>query len=308
MSPKAKSAITIGNFDGVHRGHRALVEAISNWKRSQGPNDETKTIVMTFDPHPIEVLRPGVTVPRLTTTAEKIRLLQNLGVDEVKVIPFTPDFSRTPAREFFESVLLKDLHVGFLAVGHNFYFGHNREGTPGKVVDWSEELGITAELVNPIESDGGPISSSRIRQLIEGGQMVPVSRLLGRDYSVTGEVAHGDKRGRQLGFPTANIYPQVTGSGRPCLPAKGVYLSSATVEGKTFASITNVGVKPTVANNSGLVIETHLLDYNGDLYGKLMTVEFRDRLRDEKKFNSLDELRLQIQSDTTLAKTRLSLK
>jgi riboflavin kinase/FMN adenylyltransferase len=196
--------------------------------------------------------------------------------------------------------------MSYLAIGHNFYFGHNREGTPGRIIDWCKEAHIPAHLVDAVEADGAPVSSTRIRKLIQDGQMIAASRLLGRDYSLTGEVQHGDKRGRQLGFPTANLLPQVQGPGARCIPARGVYLSASTVGGKTFPSITNVGVKPTVQSTGPLVVETHLLDFSGDLYGKQLTVEFRDRLRDEKKFQSLAALTEQIQKDVQTARARLT--
>ena len=253
------------------------------------------------------MIRPGTVIPRLTSTSEKVRRLQQLGIDEVRVIPFNYEFSQMAARAFFDTILMKDLQLGFLAVGRDFYFGHNREGTPGRAMDWCTESGIPSKLVDAVEADGTPISSSRIRKLIhEDGQMIAAARLLGRDYAITGEVVHGDKRGRQLGFPTANMLPVVSGPGMICAPAKGVYLSASTIEGRTFASITNVGIKPTVHKEGPFGIETHLLDFTGDLYGKQLTVEFRDRLRPEMRFGSLDELKRQIQIDASLARARLS--
>ena len=300
-----KSVLTIGNFDGVHRGHRALLKTICDWKRAQSDSDNFKTVVITFDPHPIEVLHPERFVHRLCTLEERISLLQNAGADDVRVLHFTKEFAAMSARDFFDKVLLKDLNAAFVAVGHDFTFGRGREGTPGKIIDWCAEKGIPAHLVDAIESDGEIISSSRIRKLVGEGQMIHASRLLGRDYSFTGPVLHGDKRGRLLGFPTANLIPQTEGIGARCLPAKGVYLSTSTFEGKTYSSVTNVGVKPTVSASGQLVVETHLLDFTGDLYGKQLTVEFKDRLRDEKRFAGLDELKQQIQEDTLLARARL---
>jgi riboflavin kinase / FMN adenylyltransferase len=301
-----KTAITIGNFDGVHRGHRALVERINLAKRiAASKGDSLKTVVLTFEPHPIEILKPGTFVKRLSPAPVKIKLLESLGVDEVRVIPFTPALAQMTARDFFEKFLIAQLNPAFIAIGPNFYFGHGREGTPQLLKEWAQAAGIHIDIVERIEADGAPISSSRIRKLIEEGHMVGAGRLLGRDYAISGEVAHGAARGRGIGFPTANIVPQIDGSGAPCLPAKGVYLTFSTLGAKTFASVTNVGVKPTVQNTGPLVIETHILDQSLDLYGKTLTVEFRDRLRDEKKFNNLEELKAQILKDTELARTRL---
>lgn len=300
-----KTAVTIGNFDGVHRGHRALVAAVADWKRAHGGGQRAQAAVVTFEPHPIEIIRPGTIVPRLSSPVEKVQLLQGLGVDEVHILSFTPDFAKKGAREFFDEVILGELKADFVAIGHDFNFGRGREGTPARVLEWCEEEGIEAKLVDPVECDGGVVSSSRIRKLIQEGQLVPAARLLGRDYSITDEVVHGDKRGRLLGFPTANIRPPMDVSGAPCLPGRGVYLSSATVEGRTFPSITNVGVKPTVSSAGETVIETHLLDFQGDLYGKQLTVEFRDRLRGEKRFSGIEELTQQIQLDILIARGRI---
>ena len=297
-----KTAVTIGNFDGVHRGHRTLIENLMDWKRQH--HEPVRTAVVTFEPHPAEVLK-GIIIPRLTSPNERIHLIQQLGIDEVRVLPFSKEFSLTPARTFFEKLLVRDLEAAYVVIGHDFFFGHNREGTPGQMLDWCKALGIPSKLIEPIEADGAVVSSSRIRQLISEGHMIAASRLLGRDYSITSEVIHGDKRGRLLGFPTANIIPITDGIGSRCIPAYGVYLSSSTVEGKTFPSITNVGVKPTVSHSGHLVIETHLLDFDGDLYGKQLTVEFRDRLRGEKKFPNLEALTQQIQADINTARSRL---
>lgn len=302
------TALTIGNFDGVHRGHRALVEKLVAWKHRQPDPFKVKICALTFDPHPSEVLRPGTKVPRLSSLNERIHLLKNIGVDEVQVLPFNLSFSQKTAEDFFREIILEAHHPAYIVVGHNFYFGHARGGSPGKLLDWCQQNSIEAEILNPIEADGELVSSSRIRKLIQEGQMIPAARLLGRDYTLSGEVVYGDQRGRQLGFPTANIQPVFQQIGAPCLPLNGVYLSSCTVEAKTFPSITNVGVKPTIEGQRPINIETHLLNFEGDLYGKLLSVEFRDRLRSEQKFNSLEELRLQIQQDITLARERISLK
>jgi riboflavin kinase/FMN adenylyltransferase len=297
-----KSALTIGNFDGVHRGHKALVESLLDFKRRS--NDATvRTVVLTFDPHPVEVLRPGTQVLKLTPLPEKIRLLSELGVDEVRVVPFTETFARTSARAFFDKVILDAFEPAHLSIGSNFFFGHAREGTPELMADWCRAAGIPAHVQAPIESDGELVSSSRIRQHIKDGAVTAASRLLGRNFTVGGEVLHGDKRGRQLGFPTANLVP----ASDLCLPKNGVYLSSATVEGRTFASITNVGTRPTFRGSGHLSVETHLLNFDGDLYGKQLTVEFRDRIRDEKRFEGVEHLIKQIQADIEVAKARLDI-
>lgn len=304
MLSRPRTAITIGNFDGVHRGHRTLIERIQSFKQRH-PEQNIRSVVVTFDPHPVEILRPQTPLKKICSTNERIQLLRSLGVDDVRIIAFTEDFSRTPARKFFEDILIRDLNPALIVVGHNFFFGHNREGSPGKIMDWCLEKGIETDIVGPIESDGEEISSSRIRRLIEEGAMIKASRLLGRDFSITGEIIHGDKRGRTIGVPTANM---LAPKGR-CIPKNGVYITTCTIsgEGSTFPSITNVGIKPTFdAKNSLVSIETHIFEFNGDLYGKHLSVEFRDRLRDEMRFGSLEQLVEQIQKDILVARQRLN--
>lgn len=305
MTKQARVALTIGNFDGVHRGHKAMLDDISKYKREH--DDVEKTVVVTFEPHPSEILGQKK-VCRLTSSAQKIDYLQHNGIDQIIVMPFNEEFSKISADEFLDQVLLENLNIAYIAIGHNFYYGHNREGTPGKLLDWAQKNKFKASIVNGVESDGGTISSTRIRELIQNGQMVMAGRLLGRDYALEGEVIHGDKRGKQLGYPTANVIPQNIGQSPPCLPPNGVYVTSTTVEDRTFPSITNVGVKPTVSQKGQLVVESHLFNFDEDLYGKWLTVEFRDRIREEKKFASVDELVKQIQQDTAIAKAKLELK
>lgn len=301
-----KSSLTIGNFDGVHRGHRKLIEAVTHFKRLAATSGETlESVVLTFEPHPIEVLRAPQTVKRLSTLEAKIELIEQMGIDKVDVIDFTLELAKTEALDFFNTFIVKAHDPKFIAVGPNFYFGHSKSGTPALLQQWSLERGIQCEIISGVEADGDLISSTRIRRLIEEGQLIQASRLLGRDYSISGEVVHGAKKGRLLGFPTANILPKTDGIGALALPANGVYLTTATVDGRTFASITNIGVKPTVQKSGPVIIETHLLDFDGDLYGKSLTVEFRDRLRGELKFSNLEELSAQIRKDTDLARLRL---
>ncbi|NCN27856.1 bifunctional riboflavin kinase/FAD synthetase [bacterium] len=301
-----KTALTIGNFDGVHKGHRALVDVLRDWRSNQVEPDSIKTMAMTFEPHPREVLS-GKPVERLCTSHERSQRLQRAGIDEVRLIAFSKEYATIPAIEFFEKHVVGSHNVAFIAVGYNFYFGHNREGTPEKILEWSKEKGIQAKLVKGIEADGETISSTRIRKLIASGHLPAASRLLGRDYSISGEVEQGDQRGRLLGFPTANLYPSSGKIGDLCMPATGVYLTTCTIveEGRSFPSVTNVGFKPTIGENKPFCIESHVLGFQGNLYGKLITVEFKDRIRSEKKFDSLDALKLQIQEDIEIAKGRI---
>ena len=187
--------LTIGNFDGVHRGHRALVEGLLEWRRQQPAPTQLKSIVVTFEPHPIEVLRPGTLVPRLSTPKEKMHLLQNLGIDEVVVIPFNLDLSKMSARDFFTNVIVKRFDPAYIAIGHNFYFGHKKEGTPEQLVGWAAQIGNRrASCRSGAGRWGNDFQVPRIRQLIQDGQMNAASRLLGRNYAIEGEVVHGNKK------------------------------------------------------------------------------------------------------------------
>lgn len=300
-----KVAVTIGNFDGVHRGHKALIQNILEFKEKHSSTG-IEAWVVTFDPHPNLVLRPDAPFKQLASIDERVRRLKELGVDGVKIIPFTKDFATTPAKTFFRDVLIQDMDPAFIAVGHNFFFGHNREGTPGKLLDWSQEIGVEARVISPIQADSAEVSSSRIRSLLASGKVQAAARLLGRDFSLSSQVILGDQRGQSIGVPTANMsFPKIQ-----CLPQNGVYATvSTTAEGETFTSVTNVGLKPTFKDSSAEAnipnVETHLFNFEGNLYGKLLTVEFRDRLRDEIRFESKEALVQQIQEDIRRAKEKL---
>ncbi len=304
----SQSAITLGIFDGVHRGHQKLIQSICEWKRAHvATHQSLQSKVISFDPHPVEVLKTGTIIKRLCSLEERRKLIENFGIDHIVVIPFTPQFAKTTARDFFEKTLVSEHHAAFIAIGENFYFGANKEGTPALLKKWCQEKGIECAIIPSIEADGSGISSTRIRHLLEEGNVTAAARLLGRNYALSSEVIHGEKRGRQLGFPTANLKLPTTGIGARCLPANGVYVSTATVEGRSFPAVTNVGTKPTIDEQNRLIlIETHLLNFDEDLYGKQLTVEFCDRLRDEMKFPSIEALKEQIQKDTAFVISKLS--
>jgi riboflavin kinase/FMN adenylyltransferase len=311
--PTHPQVVIVGNFDGVHRGHQALVAQAHLRRRELGSSNQSVGLsVVSFEPHPVEFLKPDVTVARLDSPESKVKRLRNLGVDKVVVLAFNEALSKLSARDFFEQVLVAGMRAKALVVGSNFYFGQGREGTPERLKSWCQDQNIVCDVVAGLESDGEMISSSRIRKLLLQGQVSTAARLLGRDYELSGPVEHGDKRGRTLGFPTANLVFQTSGHGARCLPQNGVYATVASVEGKTFPAVTNVGVRPTFKSGDLRLVETHLLlnptqTVGADeLYGKFMSVEFRDRLREERKFSSMDELREQIQRDATRARAALS--
>lgn len=300
--PVQKSAITIGNFDGVHKGHAALISEINNYRDSQ-PMGSCKSIVVTFSPHPIEVLKPEITVEKICSLEERISLIKELGVDEVKVIPFSKDFALKSAKSFFEDILIKGLNPAFICVGHNFYFGHNREGTPKNLLAWAKQRGIDARSITPVKTSETNVSSSLIRAALKKGDIKNANLMLGKAFKLSGTVIKGKQKGRTINVPTANISFQKD----RCIPAEGVYATLATTDdGKTFQAVSNIGVRPTVGDNLPKSIETHLLDFDEELYGKIITVQFIDRLRGEKRFESLDKLRKQIQIDISDSRTILS--
>jgi riboflavin kinase/FMN adenylyltransferase len=274
--------VAVGTFDGVHLGHREVIRG--------------EDTVLTFDPHPLSVIAPAH-APRLLTTLErKAELVAGLGVEELVVVPFDAEFAERSAQRFRDEVLAGALCATHVSVGENFRFGHGAKGDP----DLLRADGRFETRVSPLlEVDGEVVSSSHIRGLVLGGAVEYADRLLGAPFTITGEVVHGDKRGRELGFPTANLIPRegyVT-------PGHGVYACRATTaDGRTYAAATNVGVRPMFVTGRGELIEAYLLDYDGDLYGTDLRLEFLKRLRGEKRFESVEALVEQMGRDVDEAR------
>ncbi len=287
-APSDNTYLTVGVFDGVHLGHKRLLNCLAAEAAANGcvPG------VVTFLNHPREVLTPGFSVDWLATPEERIDLLHQAGMELVAPIRFTKEASRVRAADF---VKLLQQHLGMrgLVVGPDFAMGHNREGTPEFLAALGQTSGFALKVAQLEESDGVPISSSLIRGALSRGDAGAASRLLGRNYAVSGDVVRGDGRGGStLGFPTANIAvpPQ------KALPSDGIYAAMAFVEGTWFQAAASIGVRPTFGG-SNRTVEAYLLDFNGDLYGKTTLLEFVQRLRDEAYFSSTEELRLQIEKD-----------
>lgn len=288
--------VALGNFDGVHVGHRAVIGRAVEEARSRG----TRAVAATFDPHPRAVLRPGEE-PRLLTTPEaREEMLLELGVDEVRKIRFDRDLSRKSPGGFVHDVLVGELGAGVVVVGENFRFGHKAAGDFDDLRRHMRETGGEAVAV-PILALGEGVNSSRIRASISEGAAREAAELLGRPYSVRGEVVVGDRRGHTIGFPTANVLPDP----RVLVPATGVYAGYVRVGNQRYRACTNVGVAPTFDRRERKV-EAHLLDYDGDLYGKTVDVAFLERLRPEKRFDSIDELKAQIAQDVEEARRLLA--
>lgn len=293
--PFSRTVVTVGNFDGVHLGHRAILSRVLRRAREL----ECQPVVLTFDPHPLKVLNPQTQLRLLTTPAQKVELLKSVGLSVV-VVPFTREFSAIPAREFVQSYFWERLKAREVVVGHDYRFGYRREGNIELLKEMGQALGFTVQVVWAVEVDSAVVSSSLIRAMLRLGKVREANRLLGRDYGVIGQVVAGKGRGAKLlGVPTANLAPE-----NDLLPASGIYAVWVQKDGNRLPGVANIGTCPTF-NNQELSLEVHLLDFNGDLYGERLQVDFVARLREERRFLSIDELAAQIRADVNAARQEL---
>lgn len=294
-SPSPGPVVTIGNFDGVHRGHRTLIDRAVSLARAGG----RPALVYTFHPAPRDVLRPGNAIPRIQTLEDKVAALGAAGIDQVVIEPFDRDFAALTARRFVEEILVGRLGLSGLVVGWDFRFGRGRQGTVEALRGW---LDVPVEQVAPYAPDGRVISSSAIREAVRAGEVALAAELLGRPHEVVGEVVRGDARGRRLGFPTANVAPRTA-----LVPAHGIYLVRMDVgDGERRPGVASIGVRPTFEGGRDERLEVHLLDWSGDLYGRTVRVYFLERLRDELAFESTEALVAQIAEDVAVARERLA--
>ncbi len=286
--------VALGNFDGVHLGHQEVLRRAVEEGRRRG----MKVIAATFHPHPRAVLGAGDPPQLLTTLALRCEMLLAYGAEEVWVIPFDVALSRKTPEQFVKDVLIGEGRAGVVVVGENFRFGHRAAGEFSDLLRLMRKAGGTAVGVQ-VRGEGmeGGISSTRIRALVSGGEVTEAAGLLGRPYVLRGEVVLGDKRGRSIGFPTANVLPDTDG----LIPARGVYAGFVRFGGKEHAACTNVGVAPTFGRTESRV-EAHLLDFEGDLYGRVVDVSFVQRIREERRFSGVDELIGQIRRDVEEAR------
>ena len=280
-------AVAIGNFDGVHRGHLRIVRRVLERARELGG----PSLVFTFDPHPVRLLRPHECPPPLTWTERKAELLAVEGIDWLVAYPTDEALLGLSAADFFGQIVRGALDARALVEGPNFFFGHNREGNVQVLADFAESSGLTLDVVDPLEIDGAIVSSSRIRRLISEGQVEQASRLLSAPYRVRGMVTHGAGRGAAIGFPTANLDAVDT-----LLPGVGVYAGQGTVGGQTWPAAINLGPNPTFDDNRNK-LEVHLVGCKEALYGKPLVVDFFERLREIRSFESADTLRQQLSKD-----------
>lgn len=293
--------LALGNFDGLHRGHRKILDRV---KRVAGEHGATP-VVMTFDPHPSQVVRPDKAPPLLMTKTQKLEAIAAAGIQGAAIVRFTRELSTWDPETFVRTVLVDWLHVSEVWVGANFLFGHDRAGNFSLLRGLGGRYGFRAEKIDPVRYKDFVVSSTRVRRLVGEGRVDEAGALLGHQYYVDGTVLRGDARGRTIGFPTANLCTE-----NELLPPHGVYATTARVDGVVYPSVTNVGVRPTVDASGRTTVETHLFAFDRDLYGAAIRVGFVQRLRDERRFESIDALREQIDADCRVARVlfdRLSL-
>ncbi len=288
----APSVVTLGNFDGVHLGHRALFRRLVEIAR----NDQLASVVCTFYPHPLKVLAPDKAPLLLNTREERRRLIAASHVDWLVEIPFDRSFALQSPEEFVDTVLLGRLAAQKLVVGYDYAFGKGRRGDSDFLRHFCAGRGVDVDILQPVGADGHPYSSTRIRQLIAAGQVAEVLPLLGRHYNFFGEVVSGFKRGRELGFPTANLITE-----KEVIPASGVYVVKVRHGDLEYGGVINIGSCPTFGRQD-LSIEVHILDYSGLIYGEKLRVYFIERLRDERSFVDVDELSAAIAVDVLTAR------
>lgn len=287
--------LALGNFDGLHRGHIKIIERVRRVAAERGGT----SLVLTFDPHPPRIVRPDKAPPLLMTQAQKLEALERAGIQGVAVVRFTHDLSRWEPERFVRTVLVDWLRVAEVWVGADFLFGRDRSGNFTLLRSLGAELGFRVEKIDPVRFREFVVSSTRIRRLVAEGRVDEAAALLGHQVFIDGTVVEGARRGRELGFPTANLE-----TANELVPPAGVYATLATLDGAAQPSVTNIGVRPTFGDTTRRVIETHVLGVSPDLYGRSLRLSFIQRLRDERRFPDVDSLKAQIEADVRRA-TRL---
>ena len=287
-----RTAVTVGNFDGLHLGHQKILQSVREHARASGQ----RAAVITFDPHPMRVLRPESAPLMIQTLSQRLAGFEHLGLDAALVMRFDHALSLVSPEEFIEGILVGGLRAGAILVGANFRFGHRGAGDVRLLGEFGQRYGFDVEIVPPVEAGGQIVSSTAIRGAIASGDVGGAIPLLGRAFSLTGEIRAGAGRGRTILFPTLNLAPE-----QELLPRLGVYATESVVGGKLYSSVTNVGTRPTF-NGAGVTVESHLFEFNENLTGGPMEVRFHSRIRDERKFSGPDALRAQIVRDIESAR------
>lgn len=295
------TVLTVGTFDGVHPGHREIIGKLVNVKESKG----YRAVIVTFDPHPQIVLRNrNKDIRLLSTTEEKLEIFSSLGIDIVYIINFTKEFSQTPARDFYVNYLINKIGLSELVLGYDHMFGKNREGSFETLDELSKEFGFTVDKVGEYKPHGEHVSSTAIRNLLMEGNVRKASEILGHEYSFEGEVMHGDKRGREIGYPTANL----TADEFKLIPARGIYAVRVEHAGKSYGGMMYVGLNETFTDGSSLILEVNIFDFSKEIYGEKVKVSFVDKVREDRKFYSAEELVKQMGEDKKAAERILTTK
>lgn len=286
------TVLTLGVFDGLHLGHQRIMHTVAERAKTAGAH----ATAITFDPHPRAVLHPESAPPLLQTLDQRLANFEILGIEQAIVVRFNKDFASQPAEDFLRSIVHDRLHAKEVYLGKGFAFGRDRGGNIELLRKMSSELGFFADEVPEVKLRGHRISSSKIRKLLSEGRVNLVRRMLGRPYGVEGVIIRGNRRGHTIGFPTANLRPH-----NRVIPKFGVYATATLVDGNWRRSITNIGVRPTFEKDVEPSIETYIFDFDDDLYGDVLRVRFLHRIRDERKFAGIEELKTQIEKDTRRA-------
>jgi riboflavin kinase/FMN adenylyltransferase len=287
-----RTTVTVGNFDGLHLGHQKILQSVRERARATGQ----RAAVITFDPHPMRVLRPDRAPLMIQTLSQRLASFEQMGLDAALVLRFDRALSLVSPEEFIERILVGGLRAGAILVGANFRFGHRGAGDVRLLGEFGMRDGFDVEVVPPVEVDGQIVSSTAIRGAVANGDVAAAIPLLGRAFSLTGEIRAGAGRGRTILFPTLNLAPE-----QELLPKLGVYATESAVSGKLYSSVTNVGTRPTL-NGTGVTVESHLFEFSKNLTGGPMEVRFHARIRDERKFSGPDALRAQIARDIEAAR------
>jgi len=301
--PLNRPVLTIGNFDGVHLGHRAILEIVVDRARLLGG----EAVLLTFEPHPRKIVQPDRPPSLLATLDQKAELLEAAGIDVLIVESFDLEFAQTPPEVFVNEHIQQRIAPVEVYVGYDFHFGRDREGSMRLLAETGSRLGFSVTVIPEITMGERDVNSTRIRDLLGTGQVKEAGELLGRPFSVRGSIAEGMKRGREMGFPTANLAPD-----NETLPLPGVYMCAVRFlddgdprRGEVIPAVTNLGYRPTFDDQRSLIAESHLMDFSGDLYGRAIDLDFLERLRPEQKFDSMEDLKAQIGRDVESARAWL---
>lgn len=298
--PVKNAVVTTGTFDGVHIGHKTIINHINKIAADFGG----ETVLLTFHPHPRLVLNKDSKLQLLSTIEERIELLEKAGVDHLIIIPFDKAFSQLSSVDFIRDVLVGSVGTKKLVIGYDHHFGRNREGSFEHLIKFGSEYGFEVEEIPALDVENVNVSSTKIRGALNSGDVLLANKFLGHPYSLTGVVEHGDQIGRSIGFPTANIFVEES---HKLIPKEGVYAVEVKVDHKWLFGMLNIGIRPTVSSNNQTKIEVHLFDFNEDLYNKTLKIKFIERIRTEKKFNSKEDLKKQLEQDLLYCKQILQI-